>query len=69
MAIRDKVTVKVKSTTKPHVFEVKRPGGTVEVTQGDGLLRVTEMTRAQRVLNWAAYSLDEIKSIEFEAGS
>ena len=70
MAIRDKVTIKFKGGGKAFVSEVKRPGGLVEAKYDiEGFVRVAQMTRKEKELEWAAYSLDEVKSIEFQRGT
>jgi tRNA U54 and U55 pseudouridine synthase Pus10 len=70
MAIRDKITIRMKSGGKPFVSEVKRPGGKVDVLvlQGTSLIQVRQLTRKDQVVDWAAFAADEIKSIEFERG-
>jgi len=68
MAIRDKITVRLKTGGKPHVTEVKRPGGQIKVEPFEGLIRVLEMTRTGKGLAWAAFNPDDVKSIEFERG-
>lgn len=70
MAIRDKVIVRLKGSSKPIVFEVKRPGGTVGFRwDQDNVVRVQEQTRTDRVLRAAAYSGSDVKSVEFEPGN
>lgn len=69
MAIRDKITVRMKSGGKPHVVEVKRPGGEVRATvEIEGLLTISELTRKGSVVEWTSVSVDEIKSVEFSRG-
>ena len=69
MAIRDKITIRMKTGGKPFVSEVKRPGGKVDVSVMVGdLIQVRQLTRKDQVIDWAAFAADEIKSIEFERG-
>lgn len=69
MAIRDKVTVKLMTGGKGHVFEVKRPGGEIIIDDTlPGLIRVMEVTRTGKPLNWSAFNPSEIKAIEFIKG-
>ena len=68
MAIRDKVTVKLKSGGKPLVYEVKRPGGQVGFKWADGIVQVIEQTRMERIIRSAAFNGDDVKSVEFEPG-
>ena len=68
MAIRDKVTVR-KRTGKPYVMEVKRPGGTIEVDAWSGMVRVTEKSRAKKVLRYAAFNPGDVTAVEFEPGT
>ena len=68
MAIRDKVTIRMKAGGKPFVSEVRRPGGVVDVDTRDGLLYVIQKTRKGVTVDWVAVSVDEIKSVEFERG-
>ena len=68
MAIRDKVTIRLKAGN-PHVTEVKRPGGKITVDHLDGFVRVVEMTRKDKPLDWVEFSLDNVKSVEFKRGT
>jgi hypothetical protein len=69
MAIRDKITIRMKAGGKPFISEVKRPGGKVDVVimAGD-LIQVRQLTRKDQVVDWVAVATDEIKSIEYERG-
>jgi hypothetical protein len=67
MAIRDKVTVRFKNGGKPFVYEVNRPGGEVGyVWRAEGVVQIHEQTRKARIVRQAAFSGDEVKSVEFE---
>lgn len=69
MAIRDRITIRMKSGGKPFISEVKRPGGKVDVVTMPGdLIQVRQLTRKDQVVDWVAVAADEIKSIEFERG-
>ena len=69
MAIRDKVTVRMKTGGKPYVVEVNRPGGQVGYTwSADGYVSVQETTRTDRVLRSAVFNTEDVKSVEFEPG-
>lgn len=70
MAIRDKITIRMKAGGKPFVSEVRRPGGQVRalMMEGTGLLQVQQLTRKGEIVDWAAFASDEIKSVEFERG-
>ena len=68
MAIRDKVTVRLK-TGKPHITEVKRPGGKVTAYHADSFIKVVELTRKDKELDWTMFSADDVKSVEFKRGT
>jgi len=68
MAIRDKITIRMKTGGKAFTSEVRRPGGLVEARYHDGLVEVAQLTRKGQVVDWAAFALDEVKTIEFERG-
>jgi len=70
MAIRDKVTVRMRAGGKPYVVEVNRPGGTANyVWSADGYVRVSEETRKGRVIRSAVFNTADVKSVEFEPGT
>jgi hypothetical protein len=71
MAIRDKITLRMKSGGKPHVSEVDRPGGTVDaqMVEGTTMIRVVQYTRKGLIVDWVMYDTTELRSVEFERGA
>ena len=70
MAIRDKVTVRMKAGGKPYVAEVKRPGGLVDyLWKGEGFVTVQETTRKGRIIRSATFNTEDVRSVEFEPGT
>ena len=70
LAIRDKITIKFNNGGRPHITEVKRPGGKVEASyEVGGFVKIIELTRKDKALDWTTFSLDEVRSVEFKRGT